>query len=181
MTLTSTFRVAEGKDECILSWKLPPCTSFKEIMSVSAQTRVFRPPALCILFPVLVMWSLMLQLQHVVRPTGTDSPPPHWSRWRQSRLRSGSLVPFWWRAVRRRGGLKLQCPKELLKQKRSRSFDPTLNVMYHWWRSSLIHSVAPCKPPRAGPPPWAGPPPLQRPVMAWQTPHGSSATQPVFF
>lgn len=29
MKLTSKFREAEGKEECALSWKQPPCTSFK--------------------------------------------------------------------------------------------------------------------------------------------------------
>lgn len=54
-------------------------------------------------------------------------------------------------------------------------------ITYRWWKSSQIHLVARCRLPRTGLPPWAGPPPLQRPVMVWQNPHGSSAIQPVFF
>lgn len=55
---------------------------------------------------------LMLQLLLVT----SDSPPPRESRWRRSRLRSGSLVPFWLRAAGGRGGLKLQGPNESQKQ-----------------------------------------------------------------
>lgn len=67
-------------------------------------------------------------------------------------------------------------------RKESRQYlESRLENTYRWWKNSQIRSVAQCRPPETGPPPWAGPPPLQRPVMVWQTLHGSSATQPVFF
>lgn len=91
MTLTSTLRPAKGKEECVLSWKLPPCISFQnKIMTASVGT-----PA-----PVVEVSAFFW--------TTEDSPLPCERRWRPSHLHSNSLVLFWWRAEGGRGGLKLQ-------------------------------------------------------------------------
>lgn len=159
--LTSTLRPAERK-ECVLSWKLLPCTSFEEIRSASVQTHSFPPdPGTC--------------------PTGTH--PLH-VRVADVGLVSAQALWFCFGDGQQEDGMAWNCRIQMIYKRRKDStqrLNPKLKVLYRWWRSSLIHSVAPCRSPRAGPPPGAGRHPPQRPAMAWQTPHDSSATQPVFF
>lgn len=84
---------------------------------------------------------------HYCCPTAADSPRPRERRWRRSRLRSGSLVLFWWRAAGGRGGLKLQRPNESQRQEGLRALTQSLR----WctadegalWSTQWLHAGPP--------------------------------------
>lgn len=180
MKLTSTFRLAEGNEGGALSRKLLPCTSFK-INHFRHMTSNHWPCGSwhCISC-FFVMWWLI----------ATSRTFPTWQShpfcMSVTDVSFISTQTLWFRFGHRQEEDRVtwycSVQKGYKSRKNSRQcLESKCKITYHWWKSSQIHSVAQCRLPRKGVPPWAGPLPLQRPVMAWQTPHGSSATQPVFF
>lgn len=154
--------------------RAPPLKENHVAISTDTWPQDTGPVAVVTAFPTFDMWPLMLYLQRShpfcmsIADVGFISTQALWFCFgdgeEEDRVTWNCRVQMGYKS-----------------RKDSRQYSESrFEITYRWWKNSQIHSVAQCRPPQTGPPPWAGPPPLQRPVMVWQTPHGSSATQPVF-